>query len=94
MTRSTPSASGRWFTGVAKVPSMIRLVPGQELRTRTKAERSATRRYGFVGDSARITFVRPGRNAARSASSSPGATNVDSTPSLERNLVTNCRVRR
>ncbi|GAC1538210.1 MAG: hypothetical protein NVS2B9_04680 [Myxococcales bacterium] len=29
MTRSAPIASGRWFTGVAKVESIIKFAPGQ-----------------------------------------------------------------
>ena len=44
ITRSAPSSSGRWLTGVAKVLSMISLAPPKRRLISASRGRSATRR--------------------------------------------------
>src|SRR5256885_15969578 len=91
MERSAPSSRARWFIGVAKVESMSRLIPRNRSRTSASARRSATRRYGLVGDSETISRVLPGCTAAASEAVSPGSTSACSTPNRERNARTNWR---
>src|SRR6266571_5069324 len=73
MDRSAPSSSARWFIGVAKVESMSRLTPRNRSRTSASARRSATRRYGLVGDSETISRVFPGCTAAAGAAVAVGS---------------------
>ena len=92
ITRSAPSASGRWFTGEAKVESMITATP-RSCATRTASGTSITRRYGLVGDSVKNSRVLS-RSAALSAIGSAGSITVASTSSFASCCWMNWRVRR
>ncbi len=72
--------SGRWLMGVAKVASMISLAPPKRCLIATSLPMSATRRYGLVGDSDRMTLVLPGCSAVSRPAKSPGSTSVAVTP--------------
>jgi hypothetical protein len=92
ITPSAPRSSARWLYGAANVESMMTFTP-RSCAMRQTSGTSATRRYGFVGDSVKKSFVF-GRIASASLPLSPGSMTVVSTPQRLRNWLMNCRVLR